>query len=395
MGKQVNHDGGNSASMGPRFFNRGNGAIHRGIAHQDVASMGPRFFNRGNANEWNAGDIGAAGFNGAAVFQPRKRHGRTRVRRRHQGFNGAAVFQPRKRQLTVTGWGNISVLQWGRGFSTAETTFVKMGDALRIEASMGPRFFNRGNRRSGKGPLYFYPASMGPRFFNRGNDAARKCVRANSSLQWGRGFSTAETVVRPYLSGRDETASMGPRFFNRGNAAVARPTPRLHEASMGPRFFNRGNVGFLFCSEKCLDASMGPRFFNRGNVTGARRLHKSEPLQWGRGFSTAETPGPYSRSAATTCFNGAAVFQPRKPRRLGAAGTRRAGFNGAAVFQPRKRGDRRSHLLAVAASMGPRFFNRGNPDQVAGVERRDRASMGPRFFNRGNRSILNPVLSKS
>mgnify|MGYP001162077591 CR=1 FL=1 len=84
--------------------------------------MGPRFFNRGN---WD--------------------------RRRNSGlevpsFNGAAVFQPRKRDP----------------------------DAIRRDVQL---------------------ASMGPRFFNRGNDPLGVRQSPNLSLQWGRGFSTAETPV--------------------------------------------------------------------------------------------------------------------------------------------------------------------------------------------------------
>ena len=63
-------------------------------------------------------------------------------------FNGAAVFQPRKRGTTLRR-------------AIAE-----------VEASMGPRSFNRGNAST---------------------NAARQACLA-SSLQWGRGLSTAETA---------------------------------------------------------------------------------------------------------------------------------------------------------------------------------------------------------
>ncbi|GEM_PF-7122291 len=38
---------------------------------------------------------------------------------------------------------------------------------------------------------------MGPRFFNRGNSPnVDTQVNGGNGLQWGRGFSTAETMVR-------------------------------------------------------------------------------------------------------------------------------------------------------------------------------------------------------
>ena len=85
---------------------------------------------------------------------------------------------------------------------------------------------------------------------------------------------------------------MGPRFFNRGNHfAVPVSVSGAREASMGPRFFNRGNVSEDWTSVMALTlASMGPRFFNRGNF-------------W---VATVDPISPDS-------FNGAAVFQPRKP----------------------------------------------------------------------------------
>ena len=130
---------------------------------------------------------------------------------------------------------------------------------------------------------------------------------------------------------------------------------------MGPRSFNRGNLKLLDKEPIAPQASMGPRSFNRGNVRIQVADGYTVMLQWGRGLSTAEM----SRRAGMTelrpyCFNGAAVFQPRKcgthchdirllmalqwGRGLSTAEILAAadlpddlsGFNGAAVFQPRK-----------------------------------------------------------
>ena len=87
------------------------------------------------------------------------------------------------------------------------------------------------------------------------------------------------------------------------------------------------------------------------------------------------------------CFNGAAVFQPRKLKANSQEARCGASFNGAAVFQPRKPNMLIENHPADLASMGPRSFNRGNNTAISGcqVQRiHQRASMGPRSFNRGN-----------
>ena len=66
----------------------------------------------------------------------------------------------------------VFMLQWGRGFSTAETR-IQPGD-VQTESR----------------------ASMGPRFFNRGNWVKQLHRKLCIELQWGRGFSTAETTRR-------------------------------------------------------------------------------------------------------------------------------------------------------------------------------------------------------
>ena len=223
------------------------------------------------------------GFNGAAVFQPRK-SALNGARDGRSGFNGAAVFQPRKfvqptNRLLVTQlqWGRgLSTaeifpssgrdqrvwLQWGRGFSTAEISAVLTAHvdpfSFNGAAVFQPRKFSRSaavNSAADRfnGAAVFQPrkcaagtrrqpgrASMGPRSFNRGNHARMRRYRWSTTLRWGRGFSTAEIRRLPRIRMKDVLASMGPRSFNRGN--------RMNEdgrmsmvASMGPRSFNRGN----------------------------------------------------------------------------------------------------------------------------------------------------------
>ena len=58
-------------------------------------------------------------------------------------------------------------------------------------------------------------------------------------------------------------------------------------------------------------------------------------------------------------FNGAAVYKPRRASNEGNSGKENQGFNGAAVYKPRRVGDTADVLQDEAASMGPRFINRG------------------------------------
>ena len=232
-------------------------------------------------------------FNGAAVFQPRKSRQRaTSTPTRASSFNGAAVFQPRK-------------------FST-----MRRPASLRDEPSMGPRFFNRGNAARIAGSRRVFPVlqwgrgfstaeiclavtmsgmatsmpSMGPRFFNRGNVAAPNCSGCQCCLQWGRGFSTAEMHAGHVVDSLGRLSLQWGRGFSTAEMRPSSRRSRRHE-----------------------HASMGPRFFNRGNTAQVDAWTVPMRLQWGRGFSTAEIRRWRSTCAhRSDAFNGAAVFQPRK-----------------------------------------------------------------------------------
>ena len=230
--------------MGPRFFNRGN-LLDRATPRRDAAepSMGPRFFNRGNVLPRRGA---------ATPLRPSM---------------GPRFFNRGNMPALFDGDGNPIVLQWGRGFSTAEIT---------VCGSM--------------------PSSI-------------------PALQWGRGFSTAEMCGLFSCCGFRSRPSMGPRFFNRGNITEHGRRNAPIRPSMGPRFFNRGN------SPRASSIPCGATTFNgaavfqpRKSVTApSKGSPRSIPLQWGRGFSTAEITRFLDRhKLALTPFNGAAVFQPRK-----------------------------------------------------------------------------------
>ena len=111
----------------------------------------------------------------------------------------------------------------------------------------------------------------------------------------------------------------------------------VQRASMGPRTSIRGNVSMARYTSVQIAASMGPRTSIRGNHGSPRLALDDSLLQWGRGLPSAETcidgepavgrvrasmgprtsirgntPNISSSTSATTRFNGAADFHPRK-----------------------------------------------------------------------------------
>ena len=85
----------------------------------------------------------------------------------------------------------------------------------------------------------------------------------------------------------------------------------------------------------------------------------------GRDWSGAESlecgdSSPLFSAFFPTCFNGAAVFQPRKVREANAEWSelRRASM-GPRSFNRGKQARDRDRLRGLPASMGPRSFNRG------------------------------------
>ena len=107
-------------------------------------------------------------------------------------------------------------------------------------------------------------ASMGPRIFIRGYQTPSRLGRRGSRLQWGRGFSSADT-------------------------SFCVPLHQRCDASMGPRIFIRGYDRTWYRWYANDDASMGPRIFIRGYPNPNPNPNHNQRLQWGRGFSSADT----------------------------------------------------------------------------------------------------------
>ena len=183
-----------------------------------LASMGPHFFKCGKLVEATKCGNGIGRFNGAALFQVRK-DAITRLGCMHRdGFNGAALFQVRKAYNS------------------------KFHNRKKRRASMGPHFFKCGKA---------IPFGMATREKTSFNGAALFQVRKDAvdlakqilaaGLQWGRTFSSAESLK------------------SKGTSVSARK------------------------------ASMGPHFFKCGKMPGQNRFRKIvKMLQWGRTFSSAE-----------------------------------------------------------------------------------------------------------
>ncbi len=137
--------------MGPSFFNDGNNREQLQQVKDSVASMGPSFFNDGNSPS-------------------------TPVRFIHRScFNGAVVFQRRKPELC----------------------FPAVASDV---ASMGPSFFNDGNMAVGTCERSSGASFNGAVVFQRRKPPMQflKPLRA-TQLQWGRRFSTTETLASQTL----------------------------------------------------------------------------------------------------------------------------------------------------------------------------------------------------
>ena len=253
-----------------------------------------------------------------------------------------------------------TLLQWGRGFSAAES-----GEACRrlvheARASMGPRLFSRGKGVPGHGNRHQAYASMGPRLFSRGKRSMPRRRDRQVRLQWGRGFSAAESSS---LRSRGDTERAS---FN--GAAAFQPRKGMEYSALPYRIvcFN-GAAAFQPRKAVTYDpsridnaASMGPRLFSRGKFCSSHVHTMTFGLQWGRGFSAAESyPLLGPRAPQMYCFNGAAAFQPRKDTPY------------TPPYKP------------PYASMGPRLFSRGKPSVRPRRGPPGGASMGPRLFSRG------------
>src|SRR3990172_4024975 len=146
--------------------------------------MGPRFFKRGEQTCSCSLRSSDRGFNGATLLQA--------WRGRGDGDRCAAPL----------------LLQWGHASSSVERTQAACRQSRSPLASMGPRFFKRGEIICIPTPRISIHASMGPRFFKRG-----EYPRATNPPRQQRGFNGA-TLLQAWRVGKQSRLKAERRRFN-------------------------------------------------------------------------------------------------------------------------------------------------------------------------------------
>jgi hypothetical protein len=156
--------------------------------------------------------------NRAADSHPRKRDLRAESLDRER----RASMGPRSYLRGNTGTATTSplianMLQWGRGFTPAETETLPGGRVRGHVASMGRGLRSAESLHRGDQNQPALRASMGPRTCIRGKDSLKdqRCSLA-VLLQWGRGLASAESWQTSFRGARFLVASMGPRTCIRG-----------------------------------------------------------------------------------------------------------------------------------------------------------------------------------
>ncbi len=307
------------ASMGPRTIVRGNAESQPRSRHGPLASMGPRTIVRGNAVRARWRRVRRDSFNGAADDRPRKSRRSMRTARRRVCFNGAADDRPRKSTLFLRTANILTLLQWGRGRSSAEMHTRRGNRAAGLVASMGPRTIVRGNVPSSASSrsVCCRRASMGPRTIVRGNNAVNCGLSPIPNRFNGAADDRPRKFKRPE-SGRPHAvrcfngaADDRPRKSRRATRRRARHLRFNGAADDRPRKF----AAYAAQADRLTHGFNGaaddrPRKF-AGNTA---HLTSRYSLQWGRGRSSAEISPRAPAPSGCRSFNGAADDRPRKCR---------------------------------------------------------------------------------
>ena len=136
-----------------------------------------------------------------------------------------------------------------------------------VDASMGPQLCSCGNCMTRHKKRWGFPRFNGAatlQLRKHGSQSGTGSERV--SLQWGRNFAVAETILFGAASVPVPAASMGPQLCSCGNCTNCHKSKTYHPASMGPQLCSCGNAAA-----------------SRIRMTGSRLL------QWGRNFAVAET----------------------------------------------------------------------------------------------------------
>ncbi len=154
--------------------------------------MGPRFFKRGEFDLWIESDslIKLQWGHASSSVESRPARGWGIATGR---FNGATLLQAWRVSGIEIVDQMTEVLQWGHASSSVESRARAAFDNLCGNASMGPRFFKRGEHLSVLSEALNEVASMGPRFFKRGElRVSSSPVTHAEMLQWGHASSSVE-----------------------------------------------------------------------------------------------------------------------------------------------------------------------------------------------------------
>ena len=152
------------------------------------------------------------------------------LRRRHvrrNCFNGAALFQVRKADTQdwhcFAGCG----LQWGRTFSSAESTSAAETSCQAFSGFNGAALFQvRKVNYSEQAIVACRQASMGPHFFKCGKLARTSMRTAGKDLlQWGRTFSSAERWITRRRMDYSQTLQWGRTFSSAERSSEAPDAP--------------------------------------------------------------------------------------------------------------------------------------------------------------------------
>ena len=130
---------------------------------------------------------------------------------------------------------------------------------------------------------------------------------------------------------------------------------------MGPRLVERGEAPPVCLQQPECPASMGPRLVERGKWGNGLCRKRSNRLQWGRAWLSAERVGNHiMRGISRKASMGPRLVERGKPLPLG-----------------------NHHDHVQHASMGPRLVERGKSQQRSEPLSFGGASMGPRLVERG------------
>ena len=129
-----------SASMGPHFFKCGKFIDKRFFLRPFFASMGPHFFKCGKVARPLHVFPRQCGFNGAALFQVRKALIFPPDFLVHSMLQWGRTFSSAESSTTVTCVPSPMWLQWGRTFSSAERNLQRLRDAFKLTLQWGRTF---------------------------------------------------------------------------------------------------------------------------------------------------------------------------------------------------------------------------------------------------------------